>query len=174
MKALKKDEFDRKLSERYDDHPSGWRCFYTVDKEGRLSFGFVNRNIGEQYWLKFCSAYGSQCLGFVGTLEEDFPFLNNPFYNNEFGVRFFNLSSEEKEALFKKGIMLSSIFEKAREETKKPPQNTDAKKDIQVTCPLPRIEEISLKDISPAQRELETRMREEIDRFNQHCIAYST
>jgi len=172
MKTLKKDEFDRKLSERYDDHPSGWRCFYTVDKEGRFSFGFVNRNIGEQYWLKFCSVYGSQCLGFVGTLEEDFPFLNDPYYNRDFGVRFFNLSSEEREALFKKGIMLSSIFEKAEKEIENPPQSNDVGKDVQVTCPLPRIEEISLKDISPAQKELETRMRKEVDKLNLRCTSY--
>ena len=171
MKVLKKEELEEKLSERYNDHPEGWKCFHTLDKKGYYAVGWVNRKIGEQYWFKFASQYSPSGVGFVSTFNEDFPFLKDPAFNRDYGIRIVNLTQDEEKKMFEKGRMISSVLEKLAIAMNKLPEPDNEKKH-RVRGPCLNIVITCLEDISPSQKELEIKMREEIERLNKQNLSY--
>jgi len=172
MKILRPEEVERKVKERYSDHPLGWKVLYTVDKKGYPSVGLINRNIGEQYWIKFSSRFSPQGVGAIATLNEEFPVLNDPFYDKDFGIRFLDLTDKEKEKVFKEGRITSSVSIKIRRAfEKKKPESDDIRK-VRIVGPYPGFAINDLGDVSPAQRELEVKMQDEIERLTKKQTCY--
>jgi len=112
MEILKPEEVEKKLKERYNDNPLGWKFLYSVDRKGYTSVGLINRSLGEQYWVKFSSPFSPQGVGAISTLNENFPVLNNPFYDKDFGIRFLDLTDKEKEKILKEDRIISSVLRK--------------------------------------------------------------
>jgi len=172
MKILKPEEVERRAKERYNSYPLGWRFLYTVDKKGYHSIGLVNQKIGEQYWVKFSSHFSPQGVGAIATLDENFPVLNDPFYDKDFGIRFLDLTDKEKEKLFNEGKIISSVSRKIRKTLKKNKPKPDDIRRIRITGPYPNFTINDLGDISPAQRQLEIKMQEEIERLTKRQTYY--
>jgi len=170
MKILKQDELERKLVERYNDHPIGWKCFHARDKKGYYAVGWVNRRVGEQYWLKTASQYSPTCVGFISTFNEDFPFLKSPEFDKDYGIRIVDATRDEERKMAAKGIMISSVFKKIINAMDKKPEPDDEEKH-RIRGPIPRLLVTCLEDISPAQGELEIKMREEIERLDRLRIS---
>lgn len=171
MKVLTPEQLEEKLLERYNDHPLGWKCFWTCDKKGNYGIGWVNRKIGEQYWVKLSSPYGQHGLGFICTFNEEFPFLNEPGFDKDYGIRSFHITSEEREKMFKNGRMISSVLRKMGEARRKPPESDDITKP-RIMGPYPNRIITCLEDISPSQEELEIKMQRTMERFNKSQLVY--
>jgi len=171
MKILKQEELEAKLSERYNDHPIGWKCFHARDKKGYYAVGWVNRRIGEQYWLKFASRYSPTCVGFISTFNEDFPFLKDPAFDKDYGIRIVDVTRNEERKMVEKGSMISSVFKKIIIAMNKKPPEPDDEEKHRVRGPVPHPPVTCFEDISPAQRELEIKMQEEIERLNRQRIS---
>jgi hypothetical protein len=165
MKVLKRDELEKKLSERYNDHPEGWKCFHTRDKKGYYTVGWVNRKVGEQYWLKYVSRYSPTCIGFISTFNEDFPFLKDPAFDKDYGIRIVDVTRDEEKKMAEKGSMISSVLKKIIIAMNKPPEPDDEEKHV-ARGPISNLVTTCLEGISPAQRELEIKMQEEIERLD--------
>lgn len=172
MKTLKPEDVERKVKERYNDYPLGWKVLYTIDKRGYSSIGLINRKIGEQYWVKFSSHFSPQGIGAIATLNEDFPVLNDPFYDKDFGIRFLDLTDKEREKIFKEGKIISSVSTKIiKTLEKKKPEPDDFRK-VRLVGPYPGFAINDLGDISPAQKQLEIKMQEEIERLTRRQTCY--
>lgn len=171
MKILKQEELEAKLSERYNDHPEGWKCFNARDKKGFYSVGWVNRRIGEQYWLKFASQYSPTCIGFISTFNEDLPFLKDPVFDKDYGIRIVDVTRDEERKMAEKGSMISSVFKKIIIAMEKKPPEPDDEEKHRVRGPRSNILVTCLEDISPAQKELERKMQEEIERLDRQRIS---
>lgn len=171
MKILKQGEFERKLVERYNDHPIGWKCFHARDKKGYYAVGWANRRIGEQYWLKFASQYSPTCVGFISTFNEDFPFLKNPAFDKDYGIRIVDVTRDEERKMAEKGSMMSSVLKKIINAMDKKPPEPDDEEKHRACGAIPRLLVTCLEDISPAQRGLEIKMREEIERLDRQRIS---
>ena len=171
MKILKQEELEAKLSERYNDHPEGWKCFHARDKKGYYSVGWVNRRIGEQYWLKFASRYSPTCVGFISTFNEDFPFLKDPAFDKDYGIRIVDVTRDEEKKMAEKGSMIFSVFKKIITAIDKKSPEPDDERKCRVHGPAPRLLVTCLEDVSSSQRELEIKMREEIERLNRQRIS---
>jgi hypothetical protein len=171
MKILKEKELEAKLNERYNDHPEGWKCFRARDKKGHYAVGWVNRRIGEQYWLKFASQYSPTCVGFISTFNEDFPFLKDSAFDKDYGIRIVDVTCDEEKKMAEKGSMISSVLKKIIiVMDKKPPEPDDEEKHR--TCgAIPNLLVTCLEDISPSQKELEIKMQEEIERLDRQRIS---
>jgi hypothetical protein len=176
MKTLTPEELERKMLERYNDHPLGWRLVYTTDKKGRHSIGLVNSRIGEQYWLCYPSMFSSKAVGFVGTLNEDFPFKNYSQYDSNFGVRYVDVTSEEAKRMIRSGGIIRSVMRRVEAAAKGLPEKFDKKKQrTKVTVNggvSNEFFDMSLSDIMPSQAELEARMEKELERLEKRSIAY--
>jgi hypothetical protein len=170
MKILKREELEEKLSERYNDHPIGWKCFQARDKKGYYAVGWVNRRVGEQYWLKFASLYSPTCVGFISTFNEDFPFLKDPAFDRDYGIRTVDITRDEERKMAERGRMISSVLEKIITSINKTPEPDDEKK-FRIGGPILHLPVTCLEDISPAQRALEEKMEEEIGRLDKPRIS---
>jgi hypothetical protein len=172
MKIVNPEEVERKAKEKYNEQPLGWKILYTVDKRGYPSVGLVNRHIGEQYWIKLSSPFSPRGVGTIATLNEEFPVLNDPSYDKDFGIRFLELTDKEKEKAFKGGKIISSVSEKIRRAFEKDKPEPEDTRKIRIVGPYPDFAVNDLGDISPAQRELEAKMQDEIERLTKRQTCY--
>jgi hypothetical protein len=169
MKILKTEELEEGLSERMNEHPLGWRHFYTVNKKGHYGLGFVNKILNIQYWLKFPSIYSSRAIGFESTLDEELPFLNDPYFNRDFGFRSIKISEKEMGRVRKSGRIIGSVWRKIQKAMRSPPEPYSG---YGIIGPYPNRVLKDLDDISPAQMELEIKMQEEIEKFEKRNTNY--
>jgi len=169
MKVLKPEQLEKKVFERMNEYPPGWRVFYTVNKKEQLSTGIINRELNEQYWLKFLSPYSLRVIGFESSFDEGFGFLDDPYFDKDFGFRPIKISKREMEKYRKTGKIISSLSRKIEEATRKSPEPYD---DSSIVGPYPVFPIENLGDISPAQSELEAKMDEEIERLDKRNLKY--
>ena len=169
MKVLKSEQLEKKVFERMNEYPPGWRVFYTVNKKEQFSIGIINRELNEQYWLKFPSPYSLRVIGFESTLDEGFEFLEDSYFDKDFGFRPIKISEREMEKMRKRGKIISSVRRKIEEATRRAPEPYD---DSSIVGPYPTFPIENLGDISPAQRELETKMDEKIEKLDKRNLNY--
>ena len=176
MKTLTPEELEKKIVDSYNDHPPGWRLFYTIDKKGRLMTGAVNPKVGVQYWLCRSSQYGGKSVGFESTLDEDFPFKGSKDYDDCFGVRYLDIDDGEKEKFFRTGKMPTSVRRRMMKTLKKAPEpfdkDSERKKLSLVSQTINGLVGMSLSDIVPSQAELEAKMEEELARLEREYTRY--
>ena len=172
MRILKPEEVKRKAKEKYNDNPLGWKVLYTIDKKGYPSIGLVNRRMGEQYWIKYSSVFSQQGVGAIATLNEDFPVLNDPFFDKDFGIRFLDLTGKEIKKIFEEGKLTSSVSKKiGRTYKRRKPESDDPRK-VRMIGLYPGFVLNDLGNVSTAQRQLEIKMQKEIDRLTERQTTY--
>jgi hypothetical protein len=176
MKSLTSEQLQKKLMESYNKHPPGWKLLYTIGKDGRCDMGVVNPIVGVQYWLCRISPFSSKEVGFEGTVGEDFPFKGNGNYDTDFGVRYADATSEEKESFLKSGRMPDSVKKKLMSISGSKPEPFDddkmrSKPNVRNMCSRV-IAGIKLSDICQSQAEFETKMQEELKRLEKCNLGY--
>ena len=175
MKSLTPEQFQRKLMESYNKHPPGWKMVYTIGKDGRCDMGVVNPIVGVQYWLCQTSPFSSREVGFEGTVGEDFPFKGDGNYDVDFGVRYADATSEEKESFLKSGRVPASVMKrliKIRGSKPEPFDEDKMRSKPHVTNMCSRVILGKLSDICPSQAEFETKMQEELKRLEKGHLGY--
>jgi len=175
MNILKAEELNKKLMERYDEHPLGWRYFYGRDAKGNYNIIMANVILGEQYWLKFSSPYGCNhiSVGVKADLNEEFPFLKDPSFDKDFGLRPLNITNKEmSDVLRGKKSMLSVISKRGNEAKNDQPVSRDeVNRPFVIVGPYPA-SETNLESISPSQIELNRKMEEEMARLGNKYLRY--
>jgi hypothetical protein len=176
MKSLTPEQLKKKLMESYNKHPPGWKIVYTIGKDGRCDTGVVNPIVGVQYWLCQASPFSSREVGFEGTIGDDFPFKDNGNYDMDFGVRYADATSEEKESFLKSGRMPASVKERLIKIRGKKPEPFDEDKTISKPHVLNMCKRVitgmKLSDICPSQAEFEAKIQEELKRLEREHLGY--
>jgi hypothetical protein len=175
MKSLTPEQLQEKLVKSYNEHPPGWKLVYTIGKDGRCDMGVVNPIVGVQYWLCQTSPFSSNEVGFEGTVGEDFPFKGSGNYDTDFGVRYADATSEEKEAFLKSGRMPASVKKRLADISGSKPEPFDDDKtriNPHVMNMRSRVILGKLSEICPSQAEFETKMQEEIKRMEKWNLGY--
>ena len=176
MKTLTQEELEKKIIDSYNDHPPGWRLFYTIDKKGRLMTGAINSKVGVQYWLCRSSQYGGKSVGFESTLDEDFPFKGSKDYDDCFGVRYLDIEDGERERFFRTGRMPTSVERRMMKTLKRAPEpfnkDKEKKKLSLISQTINGAVGMNLSDIMPSQAELEAKMEEELVRLEREYTRY--
>ena len=171
MKWLEREKLEEKVFDRMNDHPSGWRLVYTVNTKEQYSIGIINKSLNEQYWLKFPSPHSLRAIGFESTLNEGFEALGGPYFDINHGFRPIKISNSELEKMKKTGRLITSVMEKMQRAKGREPEPYDERK-FGIRGPYPNFIIYDIGSISPAQRELEEKMQEEIDRLERRNTSY--